>query len=297
MLSFCRYEDSDTQKTRLGVLRCHCESGLPDAVCTLTDLASAEVESAWSADNAFLLQDPSELFTKAVTSSAWLPAPDRFLPPVSKPEKILCIGLNYRDHAIETGSPIPDLPIVFSKFNTALVGYGDAIELPAISNSVDYEAELVVVIGQPTKCVSEENALKHVYGFTAGHDVSSRDWQKGRPGGQWLLGKSFDTFAPVGPGVIPISQMPDWESTRVRLQMGDEWMQDSTLQQLIFKVPNLIAHLSQFMTLKPGDLIFTGTPPGVGDARVPPRYLQAGDLPRVVLGDFMALENPVVDSM
>ncbi|MEM9368407.1 MAG: fumarylacetoacetate hydrolase family protein [Planctomycetota bacterium] len=296
MLSFCRYEDPGTRKTRLGILRCHCEGGLPDSVITLTDLLDLETEKRWLADNVFLQQDASEIFAKAATADAWSVAPDRFLPPVADPEKVLCIGLNYRDHAIETGSPIPDLPIVFSKFNTALVGFGDAIVLPPISNAVDYEAELVVVIGAPARCVSEANAMEHVFGFTAGHDVSSRDWQKGRPGGQWLLGKSFDTFAPVGPGVIPISQIPDWESTRVRLQMGEDCLQDSTLKQLIFGVPSLIAHLSQFMTLKPGDLIFTGTPPGVGDARVPPRYLQNGDRPRVVLGDFMSLENPVVDT-
>jgi len=220
--------------------------------------------------------------------------PDKLLPPIPPPEKIICIGLNYLDHAIETGAEPPTEPVVFSKFNTALVGHGDAIELPSISSEVDYEAELVVVIGKVARHVSVDAALSHVAGYTCGHDVSARDWQKGRPGGQWLLGKSFDTFAPVGPVLVTADEIPDPSNLTVRMYLGDEKVQESTTQQLIFSIPQLIAHLSTIMTLKPGDLIFTGTPPGVGAARKPPRFLQNGDVCTVEVPQIGRLTNRCV---
>ena len=133
----------------------------------------------------------------------------RFLSPLPTPEKVICIGLNYRDHAIETGAEIPTEPVVFSKFTSTLVGHGDEIVLPKVSSQVDYEAELVVVIGRQGKHIAAEDAMDYVLGYTCGHDVSSRDWQKGRPGGQWLLGKTFDTFAPVGPCLVTTRELPD----------------------------------------------------------------------------------------
>jgi 2-keto-4-pentenoate hydratase/2-oxohepta-3-ene-1,7-dioic acid hydratase in catechol pathway len=220
--------------------------------------------------------------------------PDKLLPPIPPPEKIICIGLNYLDHAIETGAEPPTEPVVFSKFNTALVGHGDAIELPSISSEVDYEAELVVVIGKVARHVSVDAALSYVAGYTCGHDVSARDWQKGRPGGQWLLGKSFDTFAPVGPVLVTADEIPDPSNLTVRMYLGDEKVQESTTQQLIFSIPQLIAHLSTIMTLKPGDLIFTGTPPGVGAARKPPRFLQNGDVCTVEVPQIGRLTNRCV---
>ncbi|MCO8122348.1 fumarylacetoacetate hydrolase family protein [Stieleria sp. TO1_6] len=227
-----------------------------------------------------------------VQPGLWSAAPDVLLPPVPKPEKVFCIGLNYRDHAIETNSPIPSEPVVFSKFNTALIGHGQSIQLPSISSKVDYEAELVVVIGRQAKNISADEALEYVFGYTCGHDVSARDWQKGRPGGQWLLGKSFDTFAPVGPCIVTRDELPDPADVRVRMKLNGEVVQDSTTAQLIFDIPTTIAHLSKFITLAPGDLIFTGTPPGVGDAKDPPVYLKPGDHCSVIIDGVGTLTNP-----
>lgn len=220
--------------------------------------------------------------------------PSSLLPPVPPPEKILCIGLNYLDHAIETGAEPPTEPVVFSKFNTALVGDGDAIVLPSLSHEVDYEAELVVVIGRTARHVAERDAMKCVAGYTCGHDVSARDWQKGRPGGQWLLGKSFDTFAPIGPWLVTTDEIPDPSNLRVKMHLSGEVVQDSTTAQLIFNIPQLISHLSKIMTLKAGDLIFTGTPPGVGAARKPPRFLRHGDVCTVEIDGIGPLTNPCV---
>jgi len=204
--------------------------------------------------------------------------------------------LNYRDHAIETGAEIPSEPVVFSKFNSALIGHGETILLPAVSSQVDYEAELVVVIGRRAKRVSEENAMSHVFGYTCGHDVSARDWQKGRPGGQWLLGKTFDTFAPIGPCVVTAQELKDPSDLRVKMHLNKTVVQDSTTAQLIFSIPTLIAHLSKIVTLKPGDLIFTGTPPGVGAARNPPVFLQPGDRCTVEIEGIGQLTNDCLAS-
>ena len=221
----------------------------------------------------------------------WQDAPATLLPPVPPPEKILCIGLNYRDHALETGADPPTEPVVFGKFNNALVGHGEVIELPAVAEKVDYEAELVVILGRSAKQVSKAEAADAVFGYTCGHDVSARDWQKGRPGGQWLAGKSFDTFAPVGPCLVTTREIPDISDVRVRMHLGGETVQDSTTAQLIFDIPTLISHLSQIMTLRPGDLLFTGTPPGVGMARKPPRFLKAGDVCEVEIDGIGTLSN------
>lgn len=230
---------------------------------------------------------------KATTADSQ-PTPDRLLPPVPTPEKVICIGLNYLDHAIETGSEPPTEPVVFSKFNTAIVGHGDAIKLPRVAQQVDYEAELVVVIGRTAKHVSQSDAMNHVFGYACGHDVSARDWQKGRPGGQWLLGKTFDTFAPIGPCLATTDEISDPSDLRVRMHLNGEVVQDSTTAQLIFDIPTLIAHLSTIMTLNPGDLIFTGTPPGVGAAKTPPVFLKPGDVCGVEIDGLGVLQNTCV---
>lgn len=281
-MPLCRYTDDQGQAAYALY-----ESG---RICPLTDLiddppCDAELFDRGS-DWATSLPTPGD--------SQWQDAPDRLLPPVPAPEKIFCIGLNYRDHAIETGADIPTEPVVFSKFNTALVGHGDSIQLPTVAHEVDYEAELVVVIGRTAKHVPVESAMKHVYGYACGHDVSARDWQKGRPGGQWLLGKTFDTFAPVGPCVVPASKVPDPGKLPIRMLLNGEVVQDSTTAQLIFDIPTLIAHLSKIVTLKPGDLIFTGTPPGVGAARTPPLFLKPGDECTVEIEGLGSLTNRCV---
>ncbi len=224
----------------------------------------------------------------------WRAAPRRLPTPLPHPEKIICIGLNYRDHAIETGATIPTEPVVFSKFATALIGDGAEIKLPRVAHEVDYEAELVVVIGKTAKYVSASEAMQHVFGYTCGHDVSARDWQRGRPGGQWLLGKTFDTFAPVGPCVATVADIPDPTNLGVRMRLNDQLVQNSSSDQLIFDIPTLIAHLSQIMTLHPGDLLFTGTPPGVGVARTPPVFLKPGDRCSVEIDGIGTLTNQCV---
>ena len=220
--------------------------------------------------------------------------PKRLLPPTPPGEKILCIGLNYRDHAIETGADIPSEPVVFSKFNSSRIGHGDPIVLPRVSHEVDYEAEMVLIIGKAGRHIDPANAFEHLAGITAGHDVSARDWQKGRPGGQWLLGKAFETSAPLGPAWIPLPDANVLSDLPVQMRLNGDLVQDSTTAQLIFGPDELIAHLSQFFTLRPGDLIFTGTPPGVGMAKDPPRYLRPSDLCEVRVGDLPPLANHCV---
>ncbi|TWU37211.1 fumarylacetoacetate hydrolase family protein [Novipirellula artificiosorum] len=259
-------------------------------LCPLSSFAH-DAPNEWS-----LLAGNSDWLAKLPqpTDSQWQPAPQRLLPPVAHGGKVICIGLNYRDHAIETGADIPTEPVVFSKFDTALIGHGEPIRLPRIAHQVDYEAELVVVIGKTAKQVSIDTAMDHVLGYTCGHDVSARDWQNGRPGGQWLLGKTFDTFAPLGPCIVTTDELPDPSNLRVRMHLNGEVVQDSTTKQLIFSVPELITHLSQIVTLKPGDIIFTGTPPGVGAARKPPVFLAPGDTCSVEVEGIGTLTNPCV---
>ncbi|TWU07950.1 fumarylacetoacetate hydrolase family protein [Stieleria varia] len=228
------------------------------------------------------------------TPDQWVSAGDNLLPPVDSPGKVICIGLNYRDHAIETGAAIPDEPVVFSKFPSTIIGHGDSIELPSVSREVDYEAELVVVIGKSGKLIPAERAMEHVFGYTCGHDVSARDWQKGRPGGQWLLGKTFDTFAPIGPCIVTQTEVPDPNDLRVQMVLNGEIVQDSTTAQLIFDIPAIIEHVSKVVTLSPGDLIFTGTPPGVGAARNPPLFLKPGDVCSVIVQGIGTLTNRCV---
>jgi 2-keto-4-pentenoate hydratase/2-oxohepta-3-ene-1,7-dioic acid hydratase in catechol pathway len=213
--------------------------------------------------------------------------------PVIDPQKVVCLGLNYRDHAIESNMPIPEEPVLFSKFPSALTGHGAEILLPKVSTEVDYEAELVVVIGRRGKSIARENAMAHVAGYAVGHDVSARDWQLNKPGKQWLAGKTFDTFAPMGPDLVTADEVPDPHDLGIRLRLNGRTMQDSSTAQLIFRIDETIAYLSQIVTLEPGDLIFTGTPPGVGMARKPPVWLQPGDVVEVEIDGLGTLRNPV----
>ncbi|GAC1449920.1 MAG: hypothetical protein NVSMB9_34060 [Isosphaeraceae bacterium] len=222
------------------------------------------------------------------------PATATLRAPITDPRKIVCIGLNYRDHAIESGAEIPAEPILFSKYPTALVGQGANVVLPSESTQVDYEAELVIVVGRGGRRIVREQAMEHVAGYTIGHDVSARDWQLHKPGKQWMAGKTFDTFAPVGPAIVSPDEVPDPHALGIRLRLNGQTMQDSNTSQLIFQVDALIAYLSKVFTLEPGDLIFTGTPPGVGMARKPPVWLKAGDVVEVEIDGLGTLRNPVV---
>lgn len=217
----------------------------------------------------------------------------RLLAPIANPSKVICIGLNYRDHAIETNSPIPEEPVVFNKFPQAVVGPDDNVVLPAVAHEVDYEAELVVIIGKQGRRIRKEDAFQYVAGYTVGNDVSARDWQKGRPGGQWLLGKTPDTFAPTGPHLVTADEV-DPHNLKVQLRLNGATMQNSSTKELIFGIDELIAHLSKLFALQPGDLIFTGTPPGVGAARKPPVYIKPGDTMEVEIEGLGILVNPVV---
>ncbi len=218
----------------------------------------------------------------------------RRLAPVPDPQKVLCLGLNYRDHAAESGMAVPDEPVLFNKFPSALIGPGEAIVLPRVSAQVDYEAELVVVIGQGGRDIPRDQALSHVAGYTIGNDVSARDWQLNKPAKQWLAGKTFDTFAPLGPDIVTADEVPDPHALGIRLRRNGQTMQDSNTSQFIFRIDEVIAYVSQIVTLQPGDLIFTGTPPGVGMARKPPVWLQPGDVIEVEIDGLGVLRNPVV---
>jgi 2-keto-4-pentenoate hydratase/2-oxohepta-3-ene-1,7-dioic acid hydratase in catechol pathway len=217
-------------------------------------------------------------------------------PPIPNPAKIVCIGLNYRDHAAEGGVPVPKDPVLFSKYATALIGDGEAIVLPPVSQEVDYEAELVIVVGKRGKNVKAEEASRYVAGYTIGHDVSARDWQLKKDGKQWMVGKTFDTFVPTGPVLVTADEVPDPHNLAIKLRLNGQTMQDSNTKQMIFNVGALLAYLSQVFTLEPGDLIFTGTPPGVGMARKPPVFLKGGDVVEVEIEGLGVLRNPVVQS-
>ena len=217
------------------------------------------------------------------------------LAPVTDPGKILCIGLNYRDHAIEGGKAIPTEPVVFGKFINTILAPGAAIKLPKVAEKVDYEAELVIVIGKTGKHIpNDDSAFEYVGGYTCGHDVSARDWQFRGEEKQWIIGKTFDTFAPIGPVVVTPDEVGDPHVLQVQLRLNGTTMQNSNTKEFIFGVPHLLWFLSQVVTLEPGDLIFTGTPPGVGIARKPPVLLKAGDVVEVEIENIGVLRNPVV---
>ncbi len=240
-----------------------------------------------------------EAWSSAARPKAGRPVPIsnvRFLHPVKRPEKIFCIGLNYSDHAAETGATVGDIPVVFSKFSSALLAPGEPIRLPTISDKVDFEAELVVVIGKGGRNIPRDVASEHVFGYCCGNDVSARDWQKGKPGGQWLLGKTFDTFAPMGPAIVTADEIGWPVELSVRSRLNQYLLQDSNTNKLLFPIDFLIAHLSQFCCLRAGDLIFTGTPSGVGSARTPPLFLKPGDVVEIEIERIGTLSNPVAAS-
>jgi 2-keto-4-pentenoate hydratase/2-oxohepta-3-ene-1,7-dioic acid hydratase in catechol pathway len=234
------------------------------------------------------------LAKKAMSTGTTLPLPDVLLPPIVQPEKVICIGLNYADHAKETNAATPSCPVIFNKFPTALVGQGQSVVHPAVSKQVDYEAELVVVIGKQGRDIPEEKALEYVAGYTCGNDISARDWQKNKPGGQWLSGKSFDTFAPCGPWIVTADELGDPQSLTIEMRLNSQVMQHSNTSQLIFSIPNLISYISNICTLKVGDLIYTGTPSGVGVARTPQVFLKPGDKLEVEIERIGVLRNTIV---
>ncbi len=254
------------------------DASLPSSLRQLIALGPAAMEQA----------------ARAVLQGRPLTPAVKLLAPIPDPQKVICVGLNYADHARESGQAPPPEPVLFSKFPTAILAPDAPIVLPRVSHEVDYEAELVVVIGRQGRCIAEHSALSHVAGYCVGHDVSARDWQLRKPGGQWLLGKSFDTFAPFGPTLVTPDEVGDPGQLRVQLRLNGQTMQDSNTSQFIFNVAQVIAYVSQVCTLLPGDIIFTGTPPGVGAARKPPVFLKPGDMVEVEIEKLGVLRNPVV---
>lgn len=219
----------------------------------------------------------------------------KLLPPVPKPGKILCVGLNYRDHAIEGGKAIPTEPVLFAKYPNTLIAAGEPIKLPKVAQKVDYEAELVIVVGKTGRHIpNDDSAFAHVGGYTCGHDVSARDWQFRGEEKQWSIGKTFDTFAPTGPVIVTPDELGDPHKLKIQLRLNGTTMQNSNTKEFIFPVPHMLWFLSQVVTLEPGDLIFTGTPPGVGISRKPPVLLKPGDITEVEIAGIGVLRNPVV---
>lgn len=219
---------------------------------------------------------------------------EKVLAPV-EPPAVYCIGLNYRRHAEETKAAIPAYPIVFMKGPNAIQHPGDPVLLPVFlaSDKVDYEGELAVVIGRPCRNVRRERALDYVLGYACANDISARDWQKEKGGGQWCRAKTFDTFAPVGPRLVTADEIPDPNALRIRTVLNGRTVQDGSTSDMIFDVPALIAFLSGSTTLLPGTVILTGTPEGVGMARQPPLWLKPGDTVSVEIERIGTLTNPV----
>jgi len=272
-------------KTRPGVLT---ESN------GIFDLSAAGFDSMLDVIEAAAL-DPKKIRSLVAASTpdtAYSLGTVKLLAPIPKPRKLICVGLNYRDHAAETGSEIPNVPTIFNKFATAVIGPGDNIVLPKVSKKPDYEAEFAFVIGKGGRHIKAEDWAKHIFGYTIVNDVSGRDYQRATT--QWLMGKTFDTFAPMGPWIVTADTIQDPHNLDISLEINGETLQKSNTRELIFKIPDLLVFLSSVFTLEPGDIVSTGTPAGVGVARTPPRFLQPGDDVVVKIPAIGELRNPVV---
>ncbi|KAL2728479.1 fumarylacetoacetate hydrolase domain-containing protein 2 isoform X2 [Vespula squamosa] len=225
-----------------------------------------------------------------------IPAEDvNFLAPVTRMDKLACIGLNYSGHCEEQGVSPPESPVVFSKFPSNIIGPTDDIILPSISEKVDWEAELAIVIGKRCKAISDKEAEDCIFGFTIAQDITARDWQKSkRNGGQFLLGKGMDTFCPLGPAVVTKESISDINNLTVKTWVNGNLKQNGNTSELIFKSHEIVSYISQFMTLLPGDVILTGTPAGVGFTRKPPEFLKRGDVLETEIGNLGRLRNKVL---
>ena len=264
------------------------QAGLPDAGPTGSGWGSnRDVIQADGRTREALVEALAELAASA------LPLTEiRLGPPVPDPDKLLCMGLNYRDHAEEQGLPLPSVPQFFAKFRNSLIGPADAIVLPGVSEEIDYEAELAVVIGRRCRLVSVEDALSYVGGAMALNDVSARDLQM--EVSQWTIGKAIDTFAPCGPALVTLDEISDIGALGIRARVNGETLQDANTSLLIFGVSEAVSFLSRVMTLEPGDIIATSTPAGVGQARDPQVWLRGGDVVEIELDEVGALRNPVL---
>ena len=212
--------------------------------------------------------------------------------PVAEPRTVYAIGLNYRAHAAELGMALPTRPIVFAKVRTCIVGPGEAIEIPHASEQVDWEVELCFVIGKAGRHIAAKDALHHIAGYMNGNDVSVRDWQAHFP--TWMMGKGFDTHGPIGPTLVTRDEVPDPHALKMQLWVNNVLKQESSTDDLIFNIPQIIEYISEAVTLQPGDIFFTGTPAGVGMGRTPQEWMKVGDRVKIEIGNLGVLENPVV---
>lgn len=218
----------------------------------------------------------------------------QLLPPVLNPQKILCIALNYKGHCDEQNKPYPTEPVFFSKFASALVGPKGNIIAHKISNQIDWEVELAVIIGKQAKHVKKSEAFDYVFGYSVAQDISARDWQKQRNGGQFLIGKSMDTFCPLGPAIVHKSQVPNPTDLAISCKINGELKQSGRTSELIFTIEDIIEQITQCITLEPGDVLLTGTPSGVGMHRNPPEFLKPGDVIESTIESLGTITNKVV---
>jgi len=218
----------------------------------------------------------------------------QLLAPITNPEKVICIGMNYVDHCTEQNLPLPEEPVIFSKFASAICGPGAPILLASEVTKLDWEVELVIVIGKGGRRIPKESAMQHVAGYTVAHDVSARDWQFEKNNGQWLIGKSMDGYCPMGPAIVTPDELSDPHNLGLRCRVNGVIMQDSNTNQLVHKTESIIAWCSKYFTLSIGDVILTGTPPGVGCFRKPPVFLKAGDVVEVEIDEIGKIQNTVV---
>lgn len=279
--------------TSQGLLDLH--SLLPKYSVDDVDLGSVDLMEMYSHEA--IRQRMASMEEMEVTSQNCFVKATGYLPVVKHPGKIIGVGLNYREHAAEMGDSIPEHPVIFSKFSTAINCHEGNVLLPKSSAMVDYEAELVVMIGRKGHNILERDALSYVAGYMCGNDISARDWQLKYSGGQWTLGKSFNTFAPVGPYLVTSREIPDPSGLEITMRLNGQVMQHSNTRNMIFSVPMLISHISRISTLEVGDLIFTGTPPGVGVGRHPQIFLKSGDVMEVEIEKIGVLKNRVVSQM
>jgi ureidoglycolate lyase len=253
--------------------------GLLDSSGTIRDLSGVVPDLAGVALSAAGLAQIAALDPASLPAVTGTP---RIGPPVAGMKNFVCIGLNYADHAAETGAAIPKEPIVFLKSLGALCGPNDDVMIPKDSVKTDWEVELAIIIGSLAKCVPEETAMEHVAGYAVCNDVSEREWQIER-GGSWDKGKGCDTFGPLGPWLVTRDEVPDPQDLAMTLDVDDQRMQDGSSRTMIFGVRHLVSYVSHFITLHPGDVISTGTPPGVGLGKKPPMFLKAGQTMKVAI--------------
>jgi 2-keto-4-pentenoate hydratase/2-oxohepta-3-ene-1,7-dioic acid hydratase in catechol pathway len=305
IISFATAE-SDWKKPRLGIIlhdgtrdlgyRLDCERLFEPSHRPTNPLSWFDMDGEWfqrASQTCKELVKDKDALERAKANGLLVSSQDAYwFAPVPRPGKLICIGLNYRDHAAESNMAIPERPVIFSKFPTCVIAPGEPVVIPSTSHQVDYEAELAVVIGRRAKNVKASRALDYVLGYTAFNDVSARDFQFAD--GQWQRGKSCDTFAPMGQTIVTTDEITDPHKLSIKLVLNGQTMQDSNTDQLIFGVPELIEFLTESITLEPGDVIATGTPPGVGFARKPPVFLKPGDQMEVLIEGMGGLGNPIV---